>query len=81
MEFCRDGRVVSCGRDKATKIWDQNGAQQLAFEAFSDLALQVSHCDDSNRVVAGDWTGEIRVWNAADGVRVGNSVAACRSSG
>ena len=72
MEFCRDGRLVSCGRDKVTKIWDQNGAQQLVFEAFGDLALQVSHCDDSNRVVAGDWTGEIRVWNAADGVRVGN---------
>lgn len=72
LEFCRDGRLVSCGRDKTAKIWDQNGAQQLAFEAFGDLALQVSHCDDTNRVVAGDWTGEVRVWNAADGVRVGN---------
>jgi len=72
MEFCRDGRVVSCGRDKVAKIWDQNGAQQLAFEAFGDLALQVTHCDETNRVIAGDWTGEVRVWNATDGVRIGN---------
>jgi WD40 repeat protein len=72
MEFCRDGRVVSCGRDKVAKIWDQNGAQLLAFEAFGDLALRVSHCDETDRVIAGDWTGEVRVWNAADGVRVGN---------
>ena len=72
MEFCRDGRLVSCGRDKTTKIWDQNGKQLLAFEAFADLALQVSHCDETNRVIAGDWTGEIRVWNAADGARLGN---------
>jgi WD40 repeat protein len=72
MEFCRDGRVVSCGRDKVTKIWDQNGKQLLAFEAFADLALQVSHCDETNRVIAGDWTGEVRVWNAADGTRIGN---------
>ncbi|MCA9050181.1 MAG: hypothetical protein KDA89_15705, partial [Planctomycetaceae bacterium] len=72
MEFCRDGRIVSCGRDKVSKLWDQNGAQQIAFEAFSDLALQVSHCDETNRVIAGDWTGEIRVWNAADGKRLGN---------
>ncbi len=57
MEFCRDGRLVSCGRDRVSKIWDQNGAQQLAFEAFSDLALQVSHCDETNRVIAGYWTG------------------------
>ncbi len=72
MEFCRDGRVVSCGRDKVAKIWDQNGAQLKAFEAFTDLALRVSHCDETDRVIAGDWTGEVRVWNAADGARVGN---------
>lgn len=72
MEFCRDGRVVTCGRDKVAKIWDQNGAQQRAFEAFSDLALQVSHCDESDRVISGDWTGEVRVWNATDGTRIGN---------
>lgn len=72
VEFCRDGRIVSTGRDKVTKIWDQNGAQQRAFEAFADLALHVSHCDETDRVIAGDWTGEVRVWNAADGVRVGN---------
>lgn len=70
-EFCRDGRIVSCGRDRVTKIWDGNGAQQRAFEAFTDLALKVSFCDETNRVIAGDWTGNIRVWEAADGKRVG----------
>ena len=71
VEFCRDGRVVSCGRDKLTKLWDQNGKQLVAFEAFADLALRVSHCDETNRVIAGDWTGALRVWNAADGKRLG----------
>lgn len=72
MEFCRDGRIVSCGRDKVAKLWDQNGKQLRAFEAFADLALQVSHCDETNRVIAGDWTGEVRVWKADDGARIGN---------
>ncbi len=71
VEFTRDGRLASCGRDRTTKLWDQNGAQQRAFEAFSDLALRVTHCDETNRVIAGDWHGEIRVWNAADGKRLG----------
>jgi hypothetical protein len=71
VEFCRDGRLVSCGRDKVTKLWDQNGKQLLAFEGFSDLALRVSHCDETNRVIAGDWTGLIRAWSATDGKRVG----------
>ena len=33
--------------------------------------LKVSFCDETNRVVAGDWHGNIRVWNAADGKRLG----------
>ena len=71
VEFCRDGRLVTSGRDKVTKLWDGNGGALKDFEAFNDLALQATHCDETNRVIAGDWTGEIRVWNAADGVRVG----------
>ena len=71
VEFCRDGRIVSCGRDRTTKIWDGNGKQQRAFEAFGEMALKVSFCDETNRVVAGDWHGNIRVWNAADGKRLG----------
>ncbi len=71
VEYTRDGRIVSTGRDKVTKLWDGNGAALKDFEAFSDLALQVTHCDETNRVIAGDWTGEIRVWNAADGIRIG----------
>lgn len=71
VEFCRDGRLVTSGRDKVTKLWDGNGGALKDFEAFSDLALQATHCDETNRVIAGDWTGEIRVWNAADGVRIG----------
>ncbi len=71
IEFCRDGRIVSVGRDRVAKMWDQNGTAIRGFEAFNDLALQVSHCDETDRVIAGDWTGEIRVWNAADGTRLG----------
>jgi WD40 repeat protein len=71
IEYTRDGRIVSSGRDKVTKLWDGNGAALKDFEAFSDLALQVTHCDETDRVIAGDWTGEVRVWNAADGTRIG----------
>lgn len=71
VEFCRDGRLVSSGRDRVAKLWDQNGGALRGFEAFNDLALQATHCDETDRVIAGDWTGEIRMWQAADGNRVG----------
>ncbi|HIA20606.1 MAG TPA: hypothetical protein EYN70_14525 [Planctomycetaceae bacterium] len=72
VEFARDGRLLSCGRDKVTKLWDQNGKQLRAFEALSEIALQVTFCDETNRAIAGDWNGEIRVWDASDGKRLGN---------
>jgi hypothetical protein len=75
VKYAHDGRLVSCGRDRVAKIWDQNGAQQRAFEAFSDVALRVAFSHDGSRVVAGDWTGQIRVWMAADGKSVGNLLA------
>jgi WD40 repeat protein len=74
VEFTRDGRLFSCGRDRTPKTWDQNGAQQVAFEAFGDLALQATYCDETSRAISGDWNGEIRVWNSADGARVGQLV-------
>ncbi len=76
IEFTRDGRVVSAGRDRLVKLWDQAGKQQRAFEAFGDLALEATYCDETNSVIAGDWSGEIRVWNSADGKRLGQLLAA-----
>lgn len=72
VEFCRDGRLVSSGRDRVVKLWDQNGGALVTFEAFNDLALVVSHCDETDRVIAGDFTGEVRVWNGPDGARIGS---------
>jgi WD40 repeat protein len=72
VEFCRDGRILSCGRDRVPKLWQQDGKQLTAFEAFAELAVNVTFCDETNRAIAGDWTGEVRIWNAADGARIGN---------
>lgn len=72
VRYAHDGRLVSAGRDNLVKSWDGNGAQQLAFEPFSDLATRATFGHDGGRVFAGDWNGEVRVWNGADGARVGN---------
>ncbi len=72
VEFTRDGRLVSCGRDRTAKLWDQAGKQLVAYPSFGDIALQSTHCDETDRVIAGDWTGAIHVWNAADGNPIGD---------
>jgi WD40 repeat protein len=73
VDFTPDGRVVSCGRDKIAKVWDQTGKAIMTSEQFPDLALRATLAGD--RVVAGDWTGQIRVFNVADGKRLGELTA------
>ncbi|QDV88837.1 c-type cytochrome domain-containing protein [Stieleria magnilauensis] len=75
VEFTRDGRLFSCGRDRIPKTWDQNGTQQLAFEAFGDLALEATYCDETHRAISGDFSGEIRVHDSTNGTRLGQLVS------
>jgi WD40 repeat protein len=66
IECARDGKIASCGRDRLTKLWDPNGAAIREMPALGDLATEVAITHDSGRVVAGDWLGEVRMWEAAD---------------
>jgi chromosome segregation ATPase len=73
VDFAPDGRLVSCGRDKVAKVWDQTGKELAKIaEPFNDIALRAALSVD--RIVAGDWTGEIRVCSL-DGKRVGELTA------
>jgi WD40 repeat protein len=67
VHFTRDGRLASTGRDRVVKLWDVEGKQVRSFEPFADLGLEVALTHDGGRVIAGDWTGEIRMWETADG--------------
>ena len=71
VNFTRDGRLVSCGRDGNARLWDQNGAAKTGYSGFADLPLCVAYCDETNRLIAGDWTGAFRVFDATSGKQVG----------
>jgi WD40 repeat protein len=72
VHFLRDGRLVSTGRDRVTKIWDQNGAQQLALAAVPDLGLKTAFNETRGVVLVGDWTGTVKVFEGATGREICN---------
>ncbi|MFI5459106.1 MAG: c-type cytochrome domain-containing protein [Isosphaerales bacterium] len=72
VRFAKDGRLLTTGRDRMVRVWDQNGGKQREFEPFGDLALEAVFSHDESKVVAADWTGEIRVWDIKDGRRLAN---------
>ncbi|HYR58514.1 MAG TPA: c-type cytochrome domain-containing protein, partial [Chthoniobacteraceae bacterium] len=63
VDFTPDGRLASAGRDKIAKAWDQNGTAIGKTEPFGDIALRAALSND--RVIAGDWTGLVRVTTLA----------------
>src|SRR5262249_33474722 len=75
VRYGRDGRIVTAGRDRTARLWDGNGAAQRAYDAFPDVALRAVFSHDGGRVIAADWTGQIGVWNTADGKRAGTLTA------
>jgi WD40 repeat protein len=71
MDYVRDGRMVSTGRDSKVKLWNPEGGQIREFTGMTDLGLEVAFDAESERVLGGDWTGLVRVWAAADGKELG----------
>jgi hypothetical protein len=71
VRFAHDGRLASAGRDRTAKLWDPNGKLLRGFDPLGDIALAVALSHDANRLVAADFTGEVRVWTVADGKLAG----------
>jgi hypothetical protein len=71
IDFTRDGRLVSVGRDKTPKLWKADFSQERALATGADVGLSVAACDETGRILVGDWTGELSAYAAADGGRVG----------
>ncbi len=64
VDFTPDGRIVSSGRDKLAKVWDGEGKILLTSPPFQDIALRAVLANE--RLIAGDWSGLIRVVSVAD---------------
>ncbi|MBA4018112.1 MAG: hypothetical protein C0483_13150 [Pirellula sp.] len=71
VEFSPNGTLVTAGRDKLCKVWNIDGKALATCEAMPDMVLDAVLAYDSKRVIAGDWTGEGRIFDAATGKTVG----------
>jgi hypothetical protein len=63
----RDGALATAGRDGHVRVWDQKGKRLAEFGPAKDTVLKVAFTADAKSVLAGDWSGEVRVWAVADG--------------
>lgn len=64
--FTRQGKLVSCGRDKLVKLWKQDGKIVRQFEGSPDIGVAVAFCDETQQAICSSLTGEVNVWSASD---------------
>jgi hypothetical protein len=74
LEFARDGRLVTCGRDQVTRLWDQDGKQLMETAAIGDVAVSTTFCDESLRAITSSWAGVAQVYKADDAAVIGHVV-------
>lgn len=71
VQFNHNGDLVTVGRDKQVKIWDQNGKLKRAIKGFKSIPLEAVFTHDNKRVIVGEWNGSVTVWDAANGKPLG----------
>lgn len=70
--YSRDGRFVTCGRDGAVITWSADGAKQKTMTFGGEMALRCAWADDGASVVAGDFAGNVWLWEAKTGKQSGS---------
>ncbi len=69
--YSRDGRIVTCGRDAAVIVWDANGNKAKTMTVPGELAVRCAWTHDDSAVMAGDFSGNVTVWEAKTGRLLG----------
>lgn len=62
---CNDGTMVSTGRDNKVKVWDGAGNAAGEMPSLVEAGQEVAITVDSKQIVAGDWAGNVRMWQRA----------------
>ena len=60
-----DGTIVSTGRDNKVKVWDGAGNAAGEMPSLVEAGHEVAITVDSKQIVAGDWSGNVRMWQRA----------------
>jgi hypothetical protein len=62
VRWSRDGRLASCGADGRVKLWQADGKLIAEFPALNDWVYSTAFTLQDQRLVAGSWKGEIKVF-------------------
>lgn len=69
--YARNGLLATLGRDNSARLWRADGGQLAKLDGFKDTPWRVVFSYDGERVIAGDFTGELFVWSVKEKTLIG----------
>ena len=66
-----DGRLISTGRDHKVKVWKSDGSLESELGTLSDIGTKVAITSGKPLAIAGDWSGQISVYDVTKPSKVG----------
>lgn len=73
VQFMRDGRLASVGRDKTIKWWTLDGKPAGAAPAANTLLTKVAVSWDGKTAIAGDYQGNVVFWDGKQVTKLASS--------
>lgn len=75
VDFARDGRLASAGRDRRVVVWDGAGKAIKRLGPLAEISLSVAFASDGKQLVASDFSGMVQTFDIASG-KAANTLAA-----
>lgn len=72
VSFTPDGKLVSCGQDGLTRVWDANGTKLGEIPSQGDVATSVVALADSKSCVVANWRGDVKVYSLESKAELGS---------
>ncbi len=63
--ICNDGTIASTGRDNKVRVWDGSGNAAGEMPSLVEAGHEIAITADSKQIAAGDWAGNVRLWQRA----------------
>ncbi len=80
VQFGPDGRLFSVGRDSTIRVWSADGKPKGAGPANAALLTKVAVSVDGKLAIAGDYQGELVLWDGAKAATVAPAALAVAAS-
>ena len=72
IEFTRTGDLISGGRDKKVTLWNLKGKAIRQFKGSDEIVTAVCVNDETGRVFAGNFSGQLKSWQLKNGKSQGD---------